>query len=116
GLIVGLLVSRAQRRRAQRALAERLRFETLVSDLSASFISLPVREVDVQLEKALARIVDDLDLDRASLAKVDGRRRDTIVLTHSWAREGVGRIAGALEAQRFPWIAARLDAGEAVAV
>ena len=116
GLIVGLLVSRAQRRRAQRALAERLRFETLVSDLSASFISLPVREVDGQLEKALARIVDDLDLDRASLAKVDGRRRDTIVLTHSWAREGVGRISGSLEAKRFPWIAARLDAGEAVAV
>ena len=39
GLIVGLLVNRAQRRRAQRELAERLRFETLVSDLSAAFIS-----------------------------------------------------------------------------
>src|SRR4029453_18202343 len=38
-LIAGLLVSWAQRRRAQRELAERLRFETLVSDLSAAFIS-----------------------------------------------------------------------------
>ena len=39
-LIVGLLVNRRQRRRAQRALAERLRFETLVSELSAAFITV----------------------------------------------------------------------------
>ena len=116
GLIVGLLVSRAQRRRAQRALAERLRFETLVSELSAAFITLPAREVDGQIEKALARIVQDLDLDRASLAKVDSRRRETIVITHSWARKGVSRFSTPLETREFPWIAARLEAGHVVSV
>jgi two-component system, LuxR family, sensor kinase FixL len=115
-LIVGLLANRAQRRRAQRALRERLRFETLVSDLSASFITLPVHEIDGELEKALRRIVEDLDIDRASLATIDGRRRDTIVLTHSWAREGVDRVGRSLEVKEFPWIGARLRAGETVAV
>ena len=41
-LIVGLLVSRSQRRRAQRTLAERLRFETLLSEVSAEFLTVPV--------------------------------------------------------------------------
>ena len=43
GLIGVLLVQRAQRRRAQRSLAERLRFETLLSDLSAVLSSCPDR-------------------------------------------------------------------------
>ena len=38
GLIGALLVQRAQRRRAQQRLAERLRFETLLSDLSTGFV------------------------------------------------------------------------------
>ena len=38
--IVVLLANRAQRRRAQQALAERLRFETLISNLLASHLNL----------------------------------------------------------------------------
>jgi hypothetical protein len=49
-LIVGLLVNRRQRRRAQRALAERLRFETLVSELSPPSSRRP-RDVPGQIEK-----------------------------------------------------------------
>jgi PAS domain S-box-containing protein len=114
GLIAGLLVNRAQRRRAQRALRERLRFETLVSDLSAAFITLPVHEVDGEVEKALRRIVEELDLDRASLLKIDGRRRDTILVTHSWTREGIDPIVRLLETKEFPWTGARLQAGNPV--
>ena len=40
GLIGVLLVQRIQRRRAQRSLAERLRFETLLSDLSTVILVL----------------------------------------------------------------------------
>jgi len=76
GLIVGLLVNRAQRRRAQRELAERLRFETLVSDLSAAFIS--ARDVPQHIERALERIVHELGLDRAVLAEL-GQAHDDII-------------------------------------
>ena len=114
GLIAGLLVNRAQRRRAQRALRDRLRFETLVADLSAAFITRPVHEVDGQLETALRRIVEELDLDRASLLKIDGRRRDTILVTHSWTREGIDPIVRLLETKEFPWTGARLQTGHPV--
>ena len=42
-LIVSLAVSRAQRRRVERQLAEQLRIESLVADLSARFVHLPAR-------------------------------------------------------------------------
>ena len=101
-LIVGLLVNRRQRRRAQKALAERLRFETLVAELSAAFVTLPAREVTGQIEKALARIVESLRLDRAVLAELDEGRNDVIEVTHSWTREGVGVVSGLLEKKAFP--------------
>ena len=114
-LIVGLLVNRRQRRRAQQALAERLRFETLVSELSAAFATMPARDVTGRIEKALEHIVDELHLDRAVLAELDERRADVIEVTHSWTREGVGVISGPLERRAFPWLAARLHAGHVVA-
>src|SRR6267142_932969 len=114
-LIVGLLVSRRQRRRAQRTLAERLRFETLVSELSAALITVPARGVAGQIEKALERIVEELRLDRAILAELDDQREDVIDVTHSWTREGVASLAGPVEKKAFPWVASRLQAGHVVA-
>ena len=115
-LIVGLLVHRRQRRRAQRALAERLRFETLVSEVSAAFITLPAREVGGQIEKALRRIVAELRLDRGLLAELDERREDVVEVTHAWTREGVRALARQVERKAFPWISSQLRAGHPVAV
>jgi PAS domain S-box-containing protein len=114
-LIIGLLVNRRQRRRAQRALAERLRFETLVSELSAALITVPAHGVAGQIEKALERIVEELRLDRAILAELDDRREDVIEVTHSWTREGVRSLGGLVEKKSFPWVASRLQAGHVVA-
>jgi PAS domain S-box-containing protein len=115
-LIVGLLVNRSQRRRAQQALAERLRFETLVSELSAAFVTVPAREVGSRIGKALQHIVEELRLDRAVLAELDGQRDEMIEVTHSWTRNGVGAVAGPLERKAFPWIGSRIRAGHVVAV
>src|SRR4030095_6737346 len=68
-LIVGLLVARAQRQHAQGILAERLHFETLMSEVSAEFLTVPSTAVDERIERMLKRVVEALDLDRASLAE-----------------------------------------------
>jgi len=114
GLIVGLLVNRAQRRRAQRELAERLRFETLVSDLSAAFIS--ARDVPQHIERALERIVHELGLDRAVLAELGQAHDDIIWATHSWTRDGIDPLLGAVPRRAYPWIAARLQDGHVVSL
>src|SRR5947209_198647 len=47
---------------------ERVQFETLLADLSATFVNLPASEVDSQIVWALRRLVEFLELDRGSLA------------------------------------------------
>jgi PAS domain S-box-containing protein len=112
-LIVGLLVQRSQRRRDRRALAERLRFEMLLSELSAAFTTLPAGDVDRQVEHALQRIVEELEVDRVSLATTSGQG-DVVQITHSWAREGNRSVTGPIEPAAFPWMRGQLLAGQVV--
>jgi len=115
-LIVGLLVSTRQRRQAQRALAERLRFETLVSELSADFVNLPARDVPGQIDRALGRIVDELHVDRALLGEIDDRHPEVFGVAHSFTRQGVDRFPGPILRREFPWMASRLQSGQIVAL
>jgi PAS domain-containing protein len=108
-----LLVQRGQRRRALDALAERLRFETLLSDLSDRFSTLPPGELDRQIERALQRIGEDLELDRTSLAEFGEQFRGAQV-TYSWERSGIDPLPVWAKITRFPWAAARLMAGQIV--
>ena len=112
-LIVGLLVSHAQRRRAQHSLAERLRFETLLSEVSAAFLTLPTSAIEEKIESMLQRVVETLDLDRAVLAE---REAGTIRLTHSWARAGIAPALRVVEMDSVPWVAGRLMQGEVVRI
>src|SRR5262249_9433228 len=114
GLIVGLLVSRAQRRRAQAALAERLRFETVLTELCTTCATLGTARIDTAIEDGLRRIVVELDIDRAALFHV--RARDRAEVTHAWTRDGVSPRAIDLELWRFPWMAARLMQGQVLSI
>ena len=49
------------------ALEERLRFETVVADLSAQFVNVDSDLIDGAIQDAQRRIVEVLDLDRSSL-------------------------------------------------
>ena len=115
GLIGVLLVQRAQRRRAQRSLAERLRFETLLSDLSTVLSSCPAAEVDRQIETGLQRVVDDLGVDRATIwALEDGSEEAR--LTHSWIREGVPSPLPVVHERDVPRIFSELRRGHVVRI
>ena len=111
-LIGGLLVSRRQRRHAQAALAERLRFETLLAELSATLAGLGTDETDAAIGDGLRRIAVDLDVDRVVLLDL-GRREGYAEVTHSWTRAGTARPM-VMELARLPWISAQLGRNEVV--
>lgn len=113
GLIGALLVHRAQRRRAQQRLAERLQFETLLSDLSAIFASGTPAETDRQIETGLRRIVEDLTLDWATVRDLQTGMAE-IRLTHAWARDGVAPRPAVLREDEAPWIFSKVRQGQAV--
>lgn len=80
-----------------------LRFERLLSDLSATFIALPPQEIDGAIQDSLALIVSTLGIDRSTLARVfplTGR----IEVTHSYAVEGIEPVPMSLAAREVsPW-------------
>lgn len=83
-------------------LEERLRFETLVSDLSARFIKLVPSEVDREIERALEELLDFFEGDRCWLVKaqLDGAS----CVTHAAYGEGIGCVSRDVDfAAMFPW-------------
>jgi signal transduction histidine kinase len=110
-LIVWLLFRRAARRRARTFLEERLRFETLLSELSAGLIHVSASNIDAALERGLRQVTEFLGADRGYLdAYVGG----TPGIRFSWAPPGMEESPRVLDAGQFPWTAERLGRGEVV--
>jgi signal transduction histidine kinase len=113
-LIVGLLASRSQRRRAQAALAEQLRFETLVSKVLTALLIGPGGP-QRPIERALALIGAELAVDQVMLAERNEMRRGADVM-YSWTREGIGALPAWIEWSAFPWTSRRLRENQVVTV
>jgi signal transduction histidine kinase len=92
-------------------LDERLRFETLLLRLSATFIHLPAYEVDSQIERGLRQIVDFLQIERGSLGQFseDGSE---LVATHSHTVPGYPPVPRGNLAALWPWYTAKIRGGE----
>jgi signal transduction histidine kinase len=88
---------------------ERLRFETLLAELSATFVNLPADQVDTQIESALGQLVEFLDVDRAGLAELF---TDQLVVTHAYHRPETPRLPRIILNEQLPWYARRIKAGE----
>jgi len=114
-LIAALLAQRARRRRAEQALADRLRFETLLAELSAMFASRAGGEVDRHIEDALRRIVEDLDVDRATVGQLP-KDSHKVRITHAWTRQGIAPLPNVLDSSLLPWIVSRARQGQAVSL
>jgi signal transduction histidine kinase len=69
-VIIGLIWERQRRRAAERALHQRLEFETLVSELSSSLTMLRAGDRPTVVQRWLRRLADCLEIDRASLLPV----------------------------------------------
>jgi formate hydrogenlyase transcriptional activator len=99
------------------ALEERLRFETLIAELSLKFIDLPPGEVDREIEDAQRRVCEFLGLDLSALWQGTAETRGTLTLTHLYRRLGGPPVSEQMDAaEHFPWCLDQLQAGKAVVV
>jgi PAS domain S-box-containing protein len=111
-LIASLVVNRAQRQRAERQLAQQLRIETLVADLSARFFHLPGNQIESEIQDAQRQICDILDLDRSTLLQVPEDEPDTMRMTHVQTPEGMPLPARFDARGLFPWLLQQIMRGE----
>ena len=93
-----------KRKHAEEALQERLRFEQLLSDVSARFVNIPSDRVNSEIECGLKQILEFFQVDRAGLVRtVPGR--SAYQLTHVAYGEDVPPIPSGVELpmSNNPW-------------
>jgi transcriptional regulator with GAF, ATPase, and Fis domain len=101
--VADVLAIAVERKRRKLELLERIRFETLISDLSARFVTTEPVAVDSEIELALERIGDFFGCDRCGMLTVRSDQR-VVRVSHAWYADGIARVPGELNlAPLFPW-------------
>ena len=94
-------------------LEDRLRFEALLTDLSARFVGIAAEQVDGAIENAQQRICEALGLDRSTLFQLREPSLE-FVTTHCWARPEFKPNPLVPVSQLYPWAAQQLLAGRSI--
>jgi len=113
-LLGEILVNTLQLAHTQRQLEDRLRFEGLISDLSAGFVNIPSQEIEGAINKWLQRITEFFDADRCTLGlfSEDGALRSA----YEYHREGVEPAPVSLSKEQLPWYISQLMQGNLVVI
>lgn len=94
-------------------LEERLRFETLIADLSSKFINLPAADVDREIEAAQRRVCQCLDVDLSALWQWSVDTPRIFTLTHLYSPpSGPKKPVGIDAEEAFPWVFAKMQQGQ----
>ena len=100
----------------QKSLEVRLRFETLVSDLSARFLATPCDQVDAEIVRGLREILEFLQVDRCALLEFRKNEADARITHAAWG-EGIAPVSGEINlAELFPWCYRQLQQGEIISL
>lgn len=99
-------------KRVETELAEKLRLQNLLADLSTRFVGLPSGKVDSAIEETQRLIVETLGLDRSTLWQVS-EHGPGMKLTHFWQRPGWPPLPPGFSTEgHLPWAHAKVVRGE----
>jgi formate hydrogenlyase transcriptional activator len=112
-LLGEILVNSLQLAQTRQQLKDRLRFESLISDLSAGFVSIPSNEIENQINKCLRQITEFFAVDRCTLGlfSEDGTQLMRVFEYHV---EGVEPGPVSISKHQLPWYLAQLAEGKMV--
>ena len=97
-----------QKNKSQSNYLEFFQFEKLISELCSSFVDVDCSKVDDQIEGALKKIVKALDIERSTLGQYTEEKNE-IVITHSWASEGIEKVPlFIITGESYPWATNKL--------
>ncbi len=110
--LTGISQDITERKRAEAIQEERLQFEALLSELSATFVNLPVSDVDEEIERWLRRITEFLGVDRSSLIQFSEGQELMITYTHTLP--GIPSPRDLNLSEQFPQYTEPLHQGKAI--
>jgi formate hydrogenlyase transcriptional activator len=98
-------------------LVERLRFETLIADLSSRFVNVQADRVDREIEDAQRAICECLVIEHSAVWQTSESYPDELVLTHLYRDPGLQPPAGRMSSTEFfPWAQTKLLSRQIVCV
>lgn len=94
-------------------LQERLRFESLIADLSFRFVNLNADQLDSQIERAQESICKCLGIDLSAMWQWSGSAPHFLTITHLYSVPGGPELPTGIDGKKaFPWVYKRTIAGE----
>ena len=93
-------------------LRERLRFEMLLSDLSAKFVQIEPRNVYSEIKYAIEQVIKFFDLDRGLIAEF--RDDDMLEVLCYYTRPGIEKPQLKIANDAVPWITKTLLSGQVI--
>jgi len=112
--VTGVSVEITERKRTEQVLEDRVRFEQLLADLTATFVNRPPEQIDQAIDNGLRMLVETLGHDRSTIGQFVAERNDATV-THSYTAPGLAPLPGGLEINdRLPWYLRQLREGRTV--
>jgi two-component system, LuxR family, sensor kinase FixL len=123
-LVAQIFAHALARKRAEEALKqalaeleERLKFESLLSEISARFINLPANRIDSEIENSQFRICELLALDRSTLWEALEEDPGMLLLKHVRHPAGSPSPPEPMSAREFfPWTTQKILDGETVII
>lgn len=112
--VMGISMDITVRKQAEEELKDRLRFEQLMADLSATFVNAPYERLDEILDISLRKLVGFLGNDRSTIVKFTEDANQSVI-THSYAVPGCERFpTGPFANDRLPWFIEQFRRGRPV--
>lgn len=108
---VSSVVDITERKHFEESLVWQLDFESLVSNLSRTFIGLTEEEIDANMEQGLSRVAKFLKMDRITLFEFSPNRAD-LTPTYSWNAPGVDHPPATVSSTQTLWWIDRTRRGE----
>jgi len=110
-----ILANVIDRKRSRQMLEQRIRFETLLSNLSAQFATGSLYAIDYEIEYALEQLRVFFDVDRCTISRFskDGHK---LILEYSMQSEEVKLAPEYVLEEELPWCFNQLQQGKTVAI
>jgi hypothetical protein len=101
----------------EKNMEERIRFDVLLSEISANFINMPSDQLDKEIEDAQRRVCECLKLDLSALWQWNADDSATLQLTHLHRPLDGPPVPEKMDANEFfPWCQQELRAGRIIVV
>jgi PAS domain S-box-containing protein len=90
-----------------------LQWETLLLEVSATFVDIPADQIDSEIEAALRQIVEALGIERSGFGEMSADQ-SKFVVTHSYEVPGVPPSPRMIVDEQMPWFANKIRQGDAL--